>query len=408
MTRFQHHLKGWDYVSDPTITYYGERGIVNGIILDIKDDIEKQKKFLKAIKLADRSSLPWVDDAAHFNWFIEPLLSQFGNPDVILTVETNTKMKYAFFIEAKIKNYDKSAYLLNKNMTLDKYDNGAASKINVQLAFKYRFVEALLGDLNSSVNIEESGEVAEQYKDKPRKLKLTTLCDHIKDKLFKDITKENIYYIALTNDKKSLEPFKNEDTLPPITRPNWEKDKNKFGLLTYESLEFMGVINSESGVYGQAAQFMFRTLTEAELTYYISEEVISNKNFQNWTPEQMLLADHAKKVVDDTLRKLQLDTSIIYKKNEGSYSYEDKRSNGKIVLKIQLYKNSKDKHNEEHIVIGIRKDEFSDKLKDNTERHCYSLGGGNKKQFWCYPAEKENDRDKLSKVIEEYLNARMA
>ena len=70
-------------MSDPTTTYYGERGIVNGIILDIKDDLEKQKKFLKAIKLADKSSLDWIDDAAQFHWFIEPSLSQFGNPDII-------------------------------------------------------------------------------------------------------------------------------------------------------------------------------------------------------------------------------------------------------------------------------------------------------------------------------------
>lgn len=398
-------------MSDPTITYYGERGIVNGIILDIKDDIEKQKNFLRAIKLADNSSLPWVDDAAHFNWFIEPLLSQFGSPDVILTVETNIRTKYTFFIEAKIKNYDKSACLLNKNMTLDKYDNGAASKINVQLAFKYRFVEAMFACKNLSEeikHIKESNESAKQYNDeKQRGLFLIPLCEHL-NALFKDIDKDNFYYIALTNDKNPSAPFKNENKLPPITRPNWDIDKNKFGFLTYESLESKGVINSESGVYGQAAKFMFRTLTETELTCYINEEVLSNINVQNWTYLQIEFADHAKKVIDNTLIKLHLETSVIRKDNEGSYSYKDKRSNGKIVLKVQPYKNSKEKHNQEHIVIGIRKDEFSDKLKDKTERHCYSLGGGNKKQFWCYPADNENEIDKLSEVIEEYLNARMA
>lgn len=395
-------MKEGIYVSDSTITYYGERGIVNGIILDIKDDIEKQKNFLKSIKLADKSSLTWVDDATHFYWFIEPSLSQFGNPDIILTVETNAEIKYAFFIEAKINSYDSSSCPLGKDQILEKYDNGVASKINVQLAFKYRFVEAMLGDNNSSLNIEESREVAEQYKDEPRKLKLTPLCNHIK-KLFSGINKDNIYYIALIYDEKTLDPFNNKKTLPAITLANWEKNKNKFGVLTYESLESMGVINRGSGVYGTAADFMFAKLSNTDRMEYMNEPVLTSTNFQNWEFEQKELAAYAIKVIGETINDFKLKTSLVLKDNlKGSYSYAYKRDNEEIVFKILTYRNNK-----KNIVIGLRADSYSEKFEHTPERTLYLIGGGNRKPFWCYSVENENDIDKVSKEIEKYLDARM-
>lgn len=391
-------------MSDPTITYYGERGIVNGIILDIKDDLEKQKKFLKAIKLADKSSLDWIDDAAHFYWFIEPSLSQFGNPDIILTVETNAKIKYAFFIEAKIIGYDSSSCPLDSKLTLDKYDKGIASKLNVQLAFKYRFVEAMFAGKNLSEDIKpikESEESAKQYNDKKqRSLSLIPLCKHLSE-LFEGINKDNIYYTALTNDKNSSEPFKNEATLPPITQPNWEKDKNKFGFLTYESLKSMGVIDRQSGVYKAAADFMFGTLSESDRMEYIDEPVLTSINIQKWSEWQTCLAEKAKKVISDTLNKLNLKTSVVLNKLEGSYSYEYKGKREEIILKILAYRDN-------NIAICLRADKYSENLEHTFERTLYLIGGGNRKAFWCYPAENENDIDELSEVIKEYLTARMS
>jgi hypothetical protein len=42
------------------IIFYGERGVVNGIILDIKDDINKLRGFFRAInsKLGEKSASP--------------------------------------------------------------------------------------------------------------------------------------------------------------------------------------------------------------------------------------------------------------------------------------------------------------------------------------------------------------
>lgn len=391
-------------MSDSTITYYGERGIVNGIILDIKNDIEKQKNFLRAIKLADKSSLPCVDGAIHFDWFIEPSLSQFGNPDIILTVATNTEIKYAFFIEAKINSYDSSSCPLDKDLILEKYNDGVASKLNVQLAFKYRFVEAMFANNNLSKDIKESNEVAKQYiNDKQRRLYLPKLCRHLKE-LFSGIDKDNIYFIALIFDDKILDPFNNKKTLPAITLANWEKNKNKFGVLTYKSLESAGVINRGSGVYGKAADFMFAKLSNTDRMEYMNEQVLTSTNIQNWTRLQKHLGDYAIKVIGNTINNLKLKTPVVFKGNlKGSYSYAYKGDNEEIVLKILTYRNKED-----NIVIGLRADSFSEKLEHNSERTLYLVGGGNRKPFWCYSAKNENDIDKLSEVIKKYLKAYMA
>ncbi len=44
------------------VVFYGERGIINSIILDTQGNIAKQKQLLRSIVLADRSKLNWVDD----------------------------------------------------------------------------------------------------------------------------------------------------------------------------------------------------------------------------------------------------------------------------------------------------------------------------------------------------------
>ena len=72
------------------VVFYGERGILNTIILDTQGDIGKQKQFLRSIVLADKSKLDWVDDVRMIKYFVEPCFDQFGNPDM-LTYEFSPK-----------------------------------------------------------------------------------------------------------------------------------------------------------------------------------------------------------------------------------------------------------------------------------------------------------------------------
>ena len=45
--------------------FYGERGIVNGLVLDIKDDLELGKAVINSISWCDHSDADWISE----KWF---------------------------------------------------------------------------------------------------------------------------------------------------------------------------------------------------------------------------------------------------------------------------------------------------------------------------------------------------
>ena len=101
------------------IMFYGEKGILNSIILDIQGDIAKQKQFLRSIILADKSKLNWVDNVYTVKYFMGPYLDQFGSPDMIMEAITINDDKYVLFVNAKLTPYHESALSMeqieNKN-----------------------------------------------------------------------------------------------------------------------------------------------------------------------------------------------------------------------------------------------------------------------------------------------------
>jgi len=127
-------MKGMD------IQFYGERGIVNGILLDIGNDKEKLNNFFQAIKLFGTKELPWENGVDSCKWMVEPSFAQFGDPDLIAVIESGGET-YAFFIEAKLKDYVSSCMSLQREDGIDNL-KGQSSKLNVQLSFRYRFVQA--------------------------------------------------------------------------------------------------------------------------------------------------------------------------------------------------------------------------------------------------------------------------
>ena len=54
------------------IVFYGEKGILNAIVLDTQGDIARQKQFIRTIILADKSKLNWVDDVCTVKYFVGP------------------------------------------------------------------------------------------------------------------------------------------------------------------------------------------------------------------------------------------------------------------------------------------------------------------------------------------------
>ena len=102
------------------IVFYGEKGILNSIVLDIQGDIAKQKQFIRSIILADKSKLSWVDSVHTVKCFMAPSLDQFGNPDMIMEAVTTDGEKYVLFIVTTTATYQNSALIMNQ---LEEKDN---------------------------------------------------------------------------------------------------------------------------------------------------------------------------------------------------------------------------------------------------------------------------------------------
>ena len=258
------------------IVFYGEKGILNAIVLDTQGDIARQKQFIRTIILADKSKLNWVDDVCTVKYFVGPSLDQFGNPDMIIEAVTTNNDKYVLFVDAKLTSYQDSA--LNMEEIKDKnnehlprtYKNNC-DKINIKLSLLYRFVKAYknnlldVKDINSII-IEEP-EISSLYNDDiERKLENWTMIDYW-NKNFEDA--KDYYFIALTNDSKEiidekhlnsiLFPYNNSSIMPPIGKEQWDLDKGKFGITTYDTLVHKNVVSKNNGYYKDSSDLMLIT-----------------------------------------------------------------------------------------------------------------------------------------------------
>lgn len=286
------------------IMFYGEKGILNSIILDIQGDIAKQKQFLRSIILADKSKLNWVDNVYTVKYFMGPYLDQFGSPDMIMEAITINDDKYVLFVNAKLTPYHESALSMeqieNKNNDyLPKTYRNNCKKINVQLSLLYRFVEAYknnpldVKDI-SSIIIEESTVSSSYNDDMERKLEDWTIMDYW-NRNFEDA--KDYYFVALTNDLRDiidernlnskLFPYNNSCTMPPIGNEKWELDKGKFGITTYDTLVHKNVISKDNGYYKDTSDLMLLSPpTIADYKKRKSPEVLVNIDTDKWKENQ--------------------------------------------------------------------------------------------------------------------------
>ena len=289
------------------VVFYGERGILNSIILDTQGNIAKQKQLLRSIVLADRSKLNWVDDVYLVRYFVEPNFDEFGNADVIIEAIARNSEKYVLFVEIKINSYEYSALTMEPIKEMDNeyfpksYRNNC-DKLNIKLAILYRFIQAFKSNLSDDNNIitkiQEQYDVRHTYNDKiERKLENRTILNYWYER-FAD-TKE-YYFIALTNDsheilegnnlKSDLFPFNNKNMLPPIGKVQWEEDKNKFGIITYETLLNKNIISKDEGYYEDVSELML--FNPPTLAAYNKERKISTSvsiNKDKWGESQEIL-----------------------------------------------------------------------------------------------------------------------
>ena len=104
--------------------FYGERGIVNGLVLDIKDDLELGKEVINYILRCGHINRDWVSNIQDIQYFVEPGFSKFGQPDLIMicTLSDDTTKHY-LIIEAKATPYAGSAMSNSKGMAQKGYNS---------------------------------------------------------------------------------------------------------------------------------------------------------------------------------------------------------------------------------------------------------------------------------------------
>ncbi len=171
--------------------FYSERGIVNSIIFWISKQNNKEKicELLKTIMDKENKQIFNEDDFDSLDIYDEFSFGDFGSPDLILKIITKEKA-YLLFIEAKVGTYMNSAA---ENVAInDIVYEANASKINVQLSLRKRFMEL-------PYNIKEYVQEKSNETDYDRKLKKESLIkwvnNHLKDREYER------YYISLTNDE---------------------------------------------------------------------------------------------------------------------------------------------------------------------------------------------------------------
>ncbi|WP_303871907.1 hypothetical protein [Acetobacterium wieringae] len=350
-----------------SITFYGERGLVNSILLDMDSDLEKQKKFLKAIVFEDGQEKNWIENVTEFHYIVEPSFAQFGDPDLIIIAEEKEK-KHVLFVEAKVHSYEDDSIALNENLLPSSY-KGIASKLNIQLALRYRF------NKNYHCKLKENGYLSEKikyfeedainakdrYHDNARALKKTKVVELCTDNFGKD---PEFLFIALTNDKIDFKPFTVPTLLPAIGKDNWKQDKNQFGLVSYEMLEQNNVIDRSKGYFELAARYFLGL--PANTGANPNDRPISTTDMKNWD----------QKLYDELERYYNKPhTDIKIEKLKGSYSIKD--ADGRTLVKLYV--------ENDRIQIAFRNDNVDNKLADGKERVKVGSGRSYKSFIVVYP-----------------------
>lgn len=316
-------------MSDVNIHFYGERGVINGIILDIQNNKAKIDRFFNAIRLLGTDKLPWASGVKNCSWLVEPSFAQFGNPDCIAVFESAGK-KYALFFEVKLKDYESSSIsigpeMIQKTIKSKEAYKGQSSKLNVQLSFRYRFVRAFELHRQSQTPLPSIIEKNDDYPDGfQRKLDKPIVLEFISEFL-KGV--DEFYFIALTNDEPAQMSIQKMESSfsPPLFENNTDhfiQNKKHFGLLTYGDLLDSNVISEKAGFFGTASKMMnlsppgrIKSIPATKSNV----KAINGTKFTEWGKRR----EWAKPITEDK--------RLHFVELEGSYSSKAK---GKVVMKL--------------------------------------------------------------------------
>ncbi len=254
---------------DSNVFFYSERGLVNCIVLDLLNDIERTKKFLDLIKFGiDECRPTWLNEICGVDWYVEFSASEFGRPDLIADIKCTNDTHRVIFFEAKLSSYSAAAVPMEydehkefKASTEDgKANNGIyqnkTSAINAQLALRYRLANVLrltpaIELLGDEPQIQEQQDVALSYHDMFAAIHKSGTGRRIHNRktieLFARImrSRPQIYYVAMSfeNPDYGFKRITEEHPkiLPPIGIERWKSGEHKyFGILNLNLLPQVG------------------------------------------------------------------------------------------------------------------------------------------------------------------------
>ena len=236
------------------IYYYGERGLIDSLLLDIIHS-NKQDKIIRNIvkKINPESKINLKSGSSPFEIYVEPSFGQkngFGVPDLIIkaknVINANDEL---YIIEAKCGTVNGNCY---SGEDPNKFWENS-SKLNVQLLLRYRFIRLLKEStvINGKYCVYEDKNV---YSDESHASKSANGISYQRAlgnsdntswvKELKDIDLGNIYYVALTSDskdnkdelKKLKESYKVNFKLSVDEQKKYDGFKNHIKLLTYKEI----------------------------------------------------------------------------------------------------------------------------------------------------------------------------
>ena len=379
--------------------FYGERGIVNGILLDIGKDQKKLNGFFQAIKLFGTDDLPWKDGIDSCQWVIEPNFAEFGNPDLIAIIQSSGR-KYALFIEAKLLSYADSCFPLPAPFDATQLA-GKSSLLNVQLALRYRFTQAFqsrnTADAGVLPIIEEDGSYADGQL-LPRKLKKPSVLKLI-DETLSNV--QEYYFIALTNDQleddSPLTPF--EVHYPPLYLKETQRNRyvdddlaSCFGLLTYQSLMAREVVDARTGFFGRAWHVMGMDPKKSNLSIAptdMNEKVMKTEKQQLSAP-QIGSIDIKAWGTECKRRASWFAQDERLKLQDVAGSYSAKAPEGRVVMKLML---DTREGQSDQLILGLYNNKrIRMNLVKDLQTFVGTVGGGaHRKEFVFFPFDIHND-----------------
>lgn len=303
--------------------FYGERGIVNGLVLDIYDNLDRLKKILRAISWCGEQSSDWISDIQNVFYLIEPGFGQFGQPDLIIICQLCNGTHRFVIIETKTTLYHDSAKQNDKGMDVKGYN----SSINGQLSLDYRLTLALQDYDDNRKAVEEPSPIFEWYKkrlketrDKPRKVRKRQLIDEIVIPYLKGLKLQNTFFVAMTTDKDT-NPLKlvDDNTKPVVLDENgkdvWARWSAHWGFLSLQTLE-ADVLNFD-GLFRRGYHTFIRPQTKQMGINNFDGQRFPLANWQKFFPKEWgEKVDELAKQISD-----KISDGIKCKKFNGSYSF---------------------------------------------------------------------------------------